>query len=84
MAERSFHITSAQWSRFVATIMPTLAELLTAGLLNAIVDDVELVGGNRKDDLSCRSGDFRFTVEVKTAWWQENTPGSMGCHRRER
>ena len=48
MAGRSFLIAPAQWSRFVASITPTLAELLTAGLLNCLVDDVELVGGNCK------------------------------------
>lgn len=58
--------------------MPSLAELLAAGALNAVADDVELVGGNRKDDLRCRIGDTSFTVEVKTAWWHDNGQAIVG------
>ncbi|MDS2173827.1 hypothetical protein Q7C18_14060 [Nesterenkonia sp. CL21] len=60
------------------TVMPSLAELLTAGVLNAVADDVELVGGNRGDDLRCRIGETSFTVEVKTAWWHDSEQTIVG------
>ena len=58
--------------------MPSLAELLTAGILNAVADEVELLAGNRRDDIRCRIGDERLTVEVKTAWWHDRPAGVIG------
>ncbi len=75
---RRFEVTSVQWSRFVESAMPSLAELLTAGILNAAADEVELLAGNRRDDIRCRIGDDRFTVEVKTAWWHDKEAGVVG------
>ena len=75
---RRFEVTSVQWSRFVDNAMPKLAELLTAGFLNAVADEVDLVAGNRRDDIRCRIGDDRFTVEVKTAWWHDREAGVVG------
>lgn len=76
MTDRELSITAGQWSRFVGSIMPTLAELLTVGLLNGIADEVDLVGGKRKDDVRARLDATQFTVEVKTAWW--HTPSMIG------
>lgn len=78
MAGHRLPITPTQWSRFIENITPTLGELLVAGLLNAVVDDVELVGGNSKDDLRCRTGDLGFTVEVKTGWWHDEAETVVG------
>lgn len=51
--------------------MPALGELLATGLLSRAADEVELVGGNRNDDIRARIGGLRFVVEVKTAWWHD-------------
>ncbi|MGP5305961.1 hypothetical protein [Brachybacterium alimentarium] len=75
---RRFEVTPAQWARFVESTTPALAELLTAGVLNGIADEVELVGGKRKDDLRCRIGKASFTVEVKTAWWHDDEQTFVG------
>lgn len=75
---RRFEITPPQWSRFVESAMPSLAELLAVGVLNAAAAEVELVGGNRKDDLRCRVGEVSCTIEVKTAWWHDDEHTVVG------
>lgn len=69
MADRTFTVTTQQWARFNGIIMSSLAELLVAGVLNEVADEVELCGGRREVDLICRTEERNFTVEVKTAWW---------------
>lgn len=73
MASKKFAITDQQWERFLDIINSDLGELLTAGLLNGIADEVVLNGGNRKNDLECRLGKNWYTVEVKSAWWHNDS-----------